>query len=123
MASSKNTDDVKLDKKGRPIKTGKWTRRGFITACEEMDVAFDDLDIVEAPAEKEYANFVLAREFVAGGLSVPPMLQDTINGVFLAATKAMGLQITGGSASVRFTGASAIQTAGAAAAWTHLCPA
>jgi len=204
MASSKNTDDVKLDKKGRPIKTGKWTRRGFITAgtlaggallvavairpghqekkmakyvegegetlvtafvkigsdnkitaiiphsemgqgvltalgsmlCEEMDVAFDDLDIVEAPAEKEYANFVLAREFVAGGLSVPPMLQDTINGVFLAATKAMGLQITGGSASVRFTGASAIQTAGCRAAifrprltarrclaWTHLCPA
>ncbi len=94
--------------------------QGVLTALgamlsEEMDVAFDALEIVEAPAEKEYANFVLAREFIAGGMSVPPMLQDTVNGVFLAATKAMGLQITGGSASVRFTGANAIQTAGAAA--------
>ena len=181
--SEVNTANMKSAKNVKPAKTGKWTRRGFITAgtlaggallvavairpghiekkmakyvegegeslvtafvkigqdnkitaiiphsemgqgvltalgamlCEEMDVAFEDLDIIEAPAEKDYANFVLAREFIAGGKSIPPMLQDTVNGVFLAATKAIGLQITGGSASVRFTGASAIQTAGAAA--------
>lgn len=94
--------------------------QGVLTAlgamlAEEMDVQMDNLDIVEAPAEKDYANFILAREFILGGKPIKGFVTDTVNGAFLAITKSMGLQITGGSASVRFTGAAAIQTAGAAA--------
>jgi isoquinoline 1-oxidoreductase beta subunit len=94
--------------------------QGVLTAlgamlAEEMDVEMDNLEIVEAPAEKDYVNFVLGREFIMGGKQVKGFVTDTVNGAFMAATKAMSLQITGGSASVRFTGTAAMQTAGAAA--------
>lgn len=183
QTQAKAETPVKLDRKGRPVKKGKWTRRGFITAgviaggalmvgvairpghhekklrqyvegegetlitawvkigadnrvtaivphsemgqgvltalgamlAEEMDVPMDTLEIVEAPAEKDYANFVLGREFIMGGKKVKGIVEDTINGAFLAITKGLNLQITGGSASVRFTGTAAMQTAGAAA--------
>ena len=183
MTDNKTQVEVKLDKKGRPIKKGKWTRRGFITAgvvaggafmvgvairpghiekkqrqyvegegetlvtswvkigednkvtaivphsemgqgvltalgamlADEMDVEWDNLEIIEAPAEKDYANFALARGFIMGGKKVTGIVEDTVNGAFLMVSKKMGLQITGGSASVRFTGTAAMQTAGAAA--------
>ena len=94
--------------------------QGVLTAlgamlAEEMDVEWDNLEIVEAPAEKDYANFALVREFIMGGKKVSGIVQDTVNGAFLMISKKMGLQITGGSASVRFTGTAAMQTAGAAA--------
>ena len=82
--------------------------------AEEMDADWEALDIMEAPAEKDYANFPLVREFVAGGKEVPGFVFDTLNGVTLGLAKAMDMQITGGSTSVRFTGAGAMQTAGAA---------
>ncbi len=83
--------------------------------AEEMDADWDALDIMEAPAEKDYANFPLVREFVMGGKSAPGIVSDTLNGAFLGLAKTMDMQITGGSTSVRFTGVSAMQTAGAAA--------
>jgi len=93
----------------RQSKKGKWTRReGVLTAlgamlAEEMDVPMDELVLTEAPAEKEYVNYILGREFILGGKKVTGIVQDTVNGAFMAVTKGMGLQITGGSASVRFT--------------------
>ena len=83
--------------------------------AEEMDADWDALEIMEAPAEKDYANFPLVREFVMGGKSAPGIVSDTLNGAFLGLAKTMDMQITGGSTSVRFTGVSAMQTAGAAA--------
>ena len=83
--------------------------------AEEMEADWDAMDIMEAPAEKDYANFDLARGFIMGEAKVPSILLDTVNGVFLKAVQGMDLQITGGSASVRFTGTTAMMTAGAAA--------
>ena len=83
--------------------------------AEEMEADWDAMEIVEAPAEKEFANFELARGFLMGDVKVPSALLDTVNGLMLTAVKSMGLQITGGSASVRFTGTAAMMTAGAAA--------
>ena len=83
--------------------------------AEEMDADWDALEIMEAPAEKDYANFPLVREFISGGKTVPGAVFDTLNGAMLAISKAMDMQITGGSTSVRFTGTAAMQTAGAAA--------
>jgi len=83
--------------------------------AEEMEADWDALEIMEAPAVKDYANFPLVREFLAGGKEVPGMVYDTLNGAFLAVSKSMNMQITGGSTSVRFTGTGAMLTAGAAA--------
>ena len=83
--------------------------------AEEMEADWDKMEIMEAPAEKDLANFELGREFLLGGKQVPAILFDTVNGAMLTAAKAMNLQITGGSTSVRFTGTGAMLTSGAAA--------
>lgn len=83
--------------------------------AEEMDADWEALSIMEAPAEKDYANFPLVREFATGGAKVPGFVFDTLNGAMLGIAKKMDMQITGGSTSVRFTGVGAMQTAGAAA--------
>ncbi|MBC6402588.1 MAG: xanthine dehydrogenase family protein molybdopterin-binding subunit [Hyphomonadaceae bacterium] len=93
---------------------GVHTALGAMLA-EEMDADWDNLQVMEAPAEKAYANFVLAREFILGDKAPEGWVLDTVNGAFLTLTKSMNLQITGGSTSVRFTGKGAMQTAGAAA--------
>lgn len=83
--------------------------------AEEMEADWDKMEIMEAPAEKDFANFELGREFMLGGKNIPGVLFDTVNGAMLAAAKSMNLQITGGSTSIRFTGVGAMLTAGAAA--------
>ena len=83
--------------------------------AEEMEADWEAMEIMEAPAEKEFANFELARGFLLGDAKIPGALFDTVNGIMLTAVKSMGIQITGGSASVRFTGTAAMMTAGAAA--------
>jgi len=83
--------------------------------AEEMEADWDAMEIMEAPAEKDFANFELGREFLMGEANIPGILFDTVNGMMLAAAKSMDLQITGGSTSVRFTGTGAMLTAGAAA--------
>ena len=83
--------------------------------AEEMEADWDAMEIMEAPAEKAFANFELGREFLIGGANIPNALFDTVNGLMLTAAKSMDLQITGGSTSVRFTGVGAMMTAGAAA--------
>lgn len=83
--------------------------------AEEMDADWDKMAVMEAPAEKDYANFPLIREFIMGGKNPPGFVFDTLNGAFLTLGKAMDMQMTGGSTSVRFTGTGAMQTAGAAA--------
>ena len=83
--------------------------------AEEMHADWDNVEVMEAPGIEEYANFVLARQFMAGNAQIPKILLDTVDGAFLKITQSMGLQITGGSTSVRFTGAGGMRTAGAAA--------
>jgi isoquinoline 1-oxidoreductase beta subunit len=46
---------------------------------------------------------------------VPGLVQDSLNGGFLRIAQSMGLQITGGSTAVRFTGMGGMRIAGAAA--------
>ena len=83
--------------------------------AEEMEVDWDLIDVMEAPADKAYANYILARDFMVDKEKFPGFVLETLNGAFLKITQAMGLQITGGSASVRFTGTGAMLVAGAAA--------
>ena len=83
--------------------------------ADELDADWSRVDILEAPSDKEYANYALARGYVAGGADFPAWLIDTVDGIFFRATQAMGLQITGGSTSVRTTGQIAMRVTGAAA--------
>ncbi len=83
--------------------------------AEELDADWSQIRFEEAPAIKEYANHAVAKGFLGGGPDVPKFLNETIDGVFLTAVKSLNLQITGGSASVRFTGQYGMRVAGAAA--------
>lgn len=83
--------------------------------ADEMDADWDQMRVMEAPAEEAYVNFPLIREFLLGGKEIPGMVFDTLNGAFLKIGQSLNMQITGGSTSVRFTGTGAMQTAGAAA--------
>jgi len=83
--------------------------------ADELDANWDDVSFIEAPAEDAYANFSMAKGYILGDANIPKILVGTVDGVFLQATKAMHLQITGGSASVRTTGVYGMRVAGAAA--------
>lgn len=82
--------------------------------ADEMDVDWNMVSIEEAPAHDEYANFHMAREFILPG-KMPGIVNQTLNGVFLTISKAISLQVTGGSFSVRSTGVRGMRVAGAAA--------
>ena len=83
--------------------------------ADELDANWQDVSFIEAPAEDEYANYAVAKGFVLGDTKIPALLVGSVNGVFLQITKAMHLQITGGSASIRATGVHGMRVAGAAA--------
>jgi isoquinoline 1-oxidoreductase beta subunit len=82
--------------------------------ADELDASWDQVEVLEAPAHKEYANYALARGYTAGDMDFPSWLVDTVDGFFLTATKMMNLQITGGSTSVPTTGQIGMRVAGAA---------
>jgi len=83
--------------------------------AEELDADWDLVDVMEAPAHKEFANYALAKGYLVGDVDFPAFLVDTVDGFFLSATKAMDMQITGGSTSVATTGQYGMRVAGAAA--------
>ena len=82
--------------------------------ADEMDADWQLVKMMEAPAHKEYANYALAKGYSLGDVDFPAFLVDTVDGVFLTATKMMSLQITGGSTSVPTTGQYGMRVAGAA---------
>jgi len=83
--------------------------------AEEMDADWNTVAMMEAPAREEYANYALAKGYALGDVDFPAFLVDTVDGIFLAATQMMSLQITGGSTSVPTTGQYGMRVAGAAA--------
>jgi len=83
--------------------------------ADELDADWAKVEVREAPADPEYANYALARGYSAPGVDFPAWLVDSVDGFFFRATQFMALQITGGSNSVKTTGQIAMRTAGAAA--------
>jgi isoquinoline 1-oxidoreductase subunit beta len=83
--------------------------------ADELDADWDKIKIEEAPSNKEYASGGVIRGFIAEGKAYPEFLQDTMNGIFNTIGKVMHMELTGGSASVRFTGKYVMRVAGAAA--------
>ncbi len=83
--------------------------------ADEMNADWQSVTFEQAPAHEAYANYPLGREFLMGDTKVPGFVQDSLNGGFLRIAQSMGLQITGGSTAVRFTGMGGMRIAGAAA--------
>ena len=83
--------------------------------ADELDADWSQVEVLEAPSDPEYANYALARGFVAGDVDFPTWLIDSVDGFFFRATQAMALQLTGGSTSVKTTGQFAMRVTGAAA--------
>ncbi|MCZ6855283.1 MAG: molybdopterin-dependent oxidoreductase [Gammaproteobacteria bacterium] len=83
--------------------------------ADEMDADWNLVSMLEAPADKGYANYPLGRGFLMPGVDVPEILMPTLDGTFMQIARLMNLQITGGSASVRATGVYGMRVAGAAA--------
>ncbi|WP_439107908.1 molybdopterin cofactor-binding domain-containing protein [Congregibacter sp.] len=83
--------------------------------ADELDASWDDTRFLEAPAIDEYANWALGKGFLFGGADIPKALVPTVDGAMLQIMKAMKMQITGGSSSIRATGVYGVRVAGAAA--------
>ncbi len=82
--------------------------------ADEMDADWKTVSMEQAPVHNEYASNDIVREFALPG-KAPGIVEDTLKGATLKLAQQMGLQITGGSFSVRGTGTWSMRTAGAAA--------
>ena len=83
--------------------------------AEELDADWSRVRVQEAPAEGAFANGYLARAFVPALASVPSFLERGVDYGTFKLTELIGLQVTGGSSSVRGTGHHGMRVAGAAA--------
>ena len=83
-------------------------------AADELDAAWEDITVEQAPATDMFANGELIKG-LAGEVGIPGFLTGLINFSAVSVAEIMNLQVTGGSSSVRFTGESSMRTAGAAA--------
>ena len=82
--------------------------------ADEMDADWDSVEVIEAPAHEEYANYALVKGLALGEADVPTFLVDTVDGALLELSQIADMQITGGSFSLRLTGVHAMRVAGAA---------
>lgn len=83
--------------------------------AEELDADWQQVQIAEAPAEDVYANGYLLRTFFLAGGEVPAWLERSVDWGTHKLSDWVGLQITGGSASIRGTGMYGMRIAGATA--------
>ncbi|MDN3647227.1 molybdopterin-dependent oxidoreductase [Pontixanthobacter aestiaquae] len=88
--------------------------------ADEMDVSWDNVRVMDAPADGNYVSQHAARMFVGPGtLPDKPnqvgFMEPTYDGLFTQVAKLASAYITGGSSSVRSTGQNGMRIAGAAA--------
>ena len=83
-------------------------------AADELDAAWEDISVEQAPAIDMFANGDLVTGF-AGEFGLPGFLTGIVSASAVTIAELVNLQTTGGSSSVRFTGESSMRTAGAAA--------
>ncbi len=88
--------------------------------ADEMDVNWDNVRVMDAPADGNYVSQHAARLFVGPGTlpdkpNAVSFMEPTYDGLFTQVAKLAGAYITGGSSSVRSTGQNGMRIAGAAA--------
>jgi isoquinoline 1-oxidoreductase subunit beta len=83
--------------------------------ADELEADWSRVRVEEAPAEDDFANGYLVRAFLPALASVPSFLERGLDYGTFKLTEILGLQVTGGSSSVRGTGQHGMRVAGAAA--------
>jgi isoquinoline 1-oxidoreductase beta subunit len=83
--------------------------------AEELDVPWEGVEVVQAPAEKGFSNGNVIQGFVLGDRKLSGFFQRVVENAFFIGGDLMNLQMTGGSTSVRFTGWKSMRVAAAAA--------
>ncbi len=84
--------------------------------ADELDAAWDNVRVMQAPADGSYVVSDTARMFAAPfTLNAADWLEPTWDGLFTKLGQSMDLLITGGSSSIRTTGQHQMRIAGAAA--------
>ncbi|MFK7865618.1 MAG: molybdopterin cofactor-binding domain-containing protein [Pseudohongiellaceae bacterium] len=82
--------------------------------AEELEADWDRLEVEEAPALGEYANYSLGRRYLVAGIDFPKILIPSVDGAMMGVADFLSAQITGGSLSVRTSGILGMRVAGAA---------
>ena len=83
--------------------------------ADELEADWSLVQMKQAPAESIYAVGDVIKGFLAADMKVPSVFQRHTDYSFYKIASLMNMQITGGSASVRFTGQAGMRRAGAAA--------
>ncbi|AMO24091.1 xanthine dehydrogenase family protein molybdopterin-binding subunit [Ramlibacter solisilvae] len=84
-------------------------------AAEELDAAWSQVRAEQAPADPAFANRHFIEGFLLKGRQAPEFARSGTTLAFGEIGRLVNMQVTGGSASVRFTGQMGLRTAGAAA--------
>lgn len=82
--------------------------------ADEMDADWSLVQFEEAPALGGFANHSMGRGMLLTGVELPDMVVPTVTGMMINTARALDLQITGGSLSIRTTGEYGMRVAGAA---------
>ncbi len=84
--------------------------------ADELDADWDNVRVMQAPADGSYVVTDTARMFVAPfTMNAADWIEPTWNGLFTQIARSVDAMITGGSSSIRTTGQNSMRIAGAAA--------
>ena len=81
--------------------------------AEELDADWNNIRIEEAPAIGAYSHYSIGREYLLKGINFPDFIVPSIDGAMMKLMDNLGLQVTGGSTSIRVTGSLGMRVAGA----------
>ena len=81
--------------------------------AEELDADWNDMRIEEAPAIGAYSHYSLGRKYLLKGINFPDFIVPSVDGAMMKLMDSLGLQVTGGSSSIRVTGSLGMRVAGA----------
>lgn len=84
-------------------------------AAEELDAAWSQVRAAQAPADPAFANRHFIEGYLLKGRQLPEFAHPATTLAFGEIGRLAHMQVTGGSASVRFTGQMGLRAAGAAA--------
>jgi isoquinoline 1-oxidoreductase subunit beta len=84
-------------------------------AADELDADWAKVTVEQAPVDLAFANVPMFKGFLGELMPMPAFLKGALGPTFAFVTRTLPLQVTGGSASIRFTGEQGMRVVGAAA--------